>query len=43
MWIIGWNKKYTIMCCEGCLVIIDNEEEKMIKRVNIDIYYFYVE
>ena len=34
--IIGWNNKYTIVGCLGCLVVIDIEEGKKIKTVNID-------
>ena len=32
--IIPWNNKYTIIGCDGCFVIIDIEEEKMIKKIN---------
>ena len=32
--IIPWNNKYTIIGCYGCFVIIDIEEEKMIKKIN---------
>ena len=32
--IIPWNNKYTIIGCEGCFVIIDIEEGKMIKKIN---------
>ena len=31
--IIPWNNKYTIIGCDGCFVIIDIEEEKMIKKI----------
>ena len=34
--IIGWNNKYTIVGCYGCFVIIDIEEGKKIKKINID-------
>ena len=32
--IIPWNNKYTIIGCDGWFVIIDIEEEKMIKKIN---------
>ena len=32
--IIPWNNKYTIIGCDGCFVIIDIEEGKMIKKIN---------
>ena len=32
--IIPWNNKYTIIGCDSCFVIIDIEEEKMIKKIN---------
>ena len=32
--IIPWNNKYTIIGCDGCFVIIDIEEEKMIEKIN---------
>ena len=34
--IIGWNNKCTIVGCYGCLVIINIEKGKKIKKVNID-------
>ena len=32
--ILPWNNQYTIIGCKGSFVIIDIEEEKMIKKIN---------
>ena len=32
--IIPWNNKYTIIGCDSCFVIINIEEDKMIKKIN---------
>ena len=34
--IIPWNNKYTILGCEGGIVIINIEEGKMIKKIKLD-------
>ena len=33
---IPWNNKYTILGCEGGIVIINIEEGKMIKKIKLD-------
>jgi len=33
--IMPWNKKYTILACEGCFIIFDIEKEKILEYIKI--------